>query len=121
MVPEESAEAEASRREANRPNMARNPDAVALEAPSVVSRDRWNNVNYLAVLNSLADAIVVGGVDDRIVHLNPAAERLLGWTSSEANGQPLTLLMPQRMHEAHERGFKRFIATYRAKTTELSV
>jgi len=68
-------------------------------------------VDSLAVLNSLADAIVVGGVDDRIVHLNPAAERLLGWASADAKGQPLTVLMPERMREEHERGFTRFIST----------
>jgi PAS domain S-box-containing protein len=68
-------------------------------------------VQNFAVLDSLADAIVVGDLEDRIVHVNPAAERLLGWTCHEARGESLKILMPARMHDAHDRGFRRFVAT----------
>jgi PAS domain S-box-containing protein len=64
-----------------------------------------------AVLDSLADAIVVGNLHDRIVYLNPTAERLLGWTCAEAKGESLKILMPVRMHDAHDRGFHRFVTT----------
>lgn len=70
-------------------------------------------MDYQSVLDSLADAIVVSGLDDCIIHLNPAAERLLGWTCAEVKGSSLKVLMPERMHAAHERGFNRFVATRR--------
>lgn len=70
---------------------------------------------HLTVLDSLSDAIVVGDLGDRIVHINPAAERLLGWTSAELEGRPLTLLMPERMHVQHTEGVRRFAATRTAK------
>lgn len=68
-------------------------------------------MDYRTVLNSLADSIVVGDLHDCIRHINPAAERLLGWTSSELEGQPLTVLMPKRMHAQHSRGVRHFVDT----------
>jgi PAS domain S-box-containing protein len=68
-------------------------------------------VNYRTVLDSLADAIVVGDLDGRIVHLNPAAERLLGWKAVDVEGQSMKVLMSARMHAAHSEGFQRFVTT----------
>ena len=48
---------------------------------------------------------------ERRSHLNPAAERLLGWRASEAEGQSRTVLMPSRMHARHIEAFGRFMAT----------
>ncbi len=40
-------------------------------------------------LASIGDAVLVTDVEGRVVSLNPVAERLTGWTASEAVGQPL--------------------------------
>jgi PAS domain S-box-containing protein len=73
-----------------------------------------NLVDYQTILDSLADAIVVADLGDRIVYINPAAERLLGWTRAEVVGQALTMLMPARMHALHLKGFQRFVETRNA-------
>jgi len=44
-------------------------------------------------LNSIGDAVVATDVTGRIVHLNPVAERLTGWTAAEALHQPLAAVV----------------------------
>nr|WP_297356260.1 PAS domain S-box protein [uncultured Caldimonas sp.] len=54
-----------------------------------------------AVLRHVGDAIVACSVQGRIVAWNPAAERMFGYTESEALGQPVSMLVPS--HAAGER------------------
>src|SRR5437667_12358831 len=64
----------------------------------------------LAITQTAPDAIVSADSDGRITYFNPAAERIFGYSSAEASGQPLTLLMPERFHPAHRAGPQRFLA-----------
>jgi two-component system, cell cycle sensor histidine kinase and response regulator CckA len=52
-------------------------------------REAWMR----AVLASVADAVVVAGVDGRVLMLNQAAEALVGWTQAEAGGQPMSKVL----------------------------
>jgi PAS domain S-box-containing protein len=40
-------------------------------------------------LRSIGDALIATDLDARVIFMNPAAERLTGWASSDANGRPL--------------------------------
>jgi len=46
--------------------------------------------SYQAALRSTADAVIVTDADERISLMNPAAERLTGWTEAHACGRPAT-------------------------------
>ena len=48
------------------------------------------------VIEGLADAILVLDSDDRVLDLNPAAERLFGQTRRAAFGQPIDLVWPRQ-------------------------
>jgi PAS domain S-box-containing protein len=65
----------------------------------------------LAITQTAPDAIISADSGGRITYFNPAAERIFGYSSDEASGQPLTLLMPERFHSAHRADLKRFLAT----------
>lgn len=43
-------------------------------------------------LASIADAVITTDTQGNVEYLNPVAEKLLGWTSSEAHGQPLDIV-----------------------------
>ena len=89
---EARARAEASRREAERAVLA-----------SAASEARLSGI-----LEAAMDAILVVDEGQRLVGLNPAAERMFGYPDGEALGQPLALLLPERFHRAHAhhvRGF----------------
>ena len=42
----------------------------------------------LAAIDAAADAIILTNLDSEIIHWNPAAERLTGWTAAEVLGTP---------------------------------
>src|SRR5437667_168603 len=77
-----------------------------------------------ALAASANDAIVSADSAGRITYFNPGAERLFGYAATEATGQPLTILMPERFQEAHLAGLARYLATGEAhvvgKTVELA-
>jgi len=50
--------------------------------------------SYEAALRSTADAVVVTDRDGAVTLINPAAERLTGWTEREACGRPVTEVFP---------------------------
>jgi PAS domain S-box-containing protein len=52
-----------------------------------------------AVVDSSDDAIVSKNLDGIINSWNGGAERIFGWTAEEAIGKPVTLIIPQELHE----------------------
>lgn len=70
-----------------------------------------SGIDYAAFVRGARDAIIVADARGQIVEINPAAEEMLGWTHTELEGQPLTVVMPERYREAHTRGLARLLAT----------
>ena len=58
---------------------------------------------FQSLVESATDAIVVANGRGIIVSWNRAASRLFGYSVEEILGQPLTLLMPERYRQPHER------------------
>jgi PAS domain S-box-containing protein len=53
----------------------------------------------------LGDAVVVADASGAITVWSPAAERLFGFTSAEALGNSLDLIIPKRLRERHWAGY----------------
>lgn len=70
---------------------------------SSYANDSW----FDAVAASVQDALIAGDAESRIIFWSPSAERIFGWSAAEALGQPLTILMPERLHQAHCEGIAR--------------
>ena len=66
---------------------------------------------FQSLVESASDGIVVANGRGIIVSWNRAASRLFGYSTEEMIGQPLTIIMPPRYREAHERGLARIEAT----------
>lgn len=65
-----------------------------------------------AILDASLDAIVTMNAEGRVVDFNHAAERIFGYSRTQALGQSLgRLLIPPRLREAHETGLQRYLAT----------
>ena len=69
------------------------------------------SASFEALADSATDAIVV--IDDAsiITFANPAVERVFGYSRAELIGQPLDMLMPERLRAAHHRGIQRYLRT----------
>jgi PAS domain S-box-containing protein len=71
---------------------------------------RASEAKYSGLVAIASDAIVSvePGAPQRIVIFNRGAEQIFGWTASEALGQPLELLIPERYRAAHRRHITAF-------------
>lgn len=68
-------------------------------------------IDSLALLEGMVDAVVLATLDGTISYLNPAAVDLLGAGFVDLEGMPLTAIVPERLRAQHEAGFRRFIAS----------
>ncbi len=72
---------------------------------------RESELRFRSLVQSSNDAIVLTNQSNKIILWNKGAQTIFGYAEEEALGQPLSLLMPQRYREAHERGMARYHAT----------
>jgi PAS domain S-box-containing protein len=68
-------------------------------------------IDYKQLVEALADAVIFADLSGAIRFWNPAAERLFGFTESEARGSSLDLIVPARFRERHWAGYNRAMAT----------
>jgi PAS domain S-box-containing protein len=72
---------------------------------------RASERRYRQLTEETRDAIVVADQKGLITLFNHAAQLIFGYSEDEVRGRPLTILMPVEFHEAHRRGFERYLAT----------
>src|ERR1700704_709003 len=64
------------------------------------------------IVDALNDAVVVAGVNGRIVYANAATEHLLGWSPTTLLGRHVaTTIVPDRLRPAHDAAFGAYVAT----------
>ena len=66
---------------------------------------------FRSASESAMDGIVSADSGGRITYFNRAAEKMFGYLAAEVTGRPLTVLIPERFQEAHQRAFQRFLVT----------
>jgi len=100
-------------------NLARLIPAVARELREASERrerrraeaaHRAVEARFAGVLDAAAEAIIAVDEAQRIVLFNTSAERIFGYTAAEALGQPLDMLVPPHLVEAHHRHIRAFAA-----------
>ena len=67
--------------------------------------------DYQQLIEAIGDAIVVASPDGVIRLWNHAAERLFGFTEAEALGNPLDLIIPERLRDRHWAGYRKTMAS----------
>jgi PAS domain S-box-containing protein len=63
------------------------------------------------LVRDLADAVVIADAEGSIVFWNNAAQRVFGWSSREAVGRSLDLIIPERLRDRHWNGYHRVMET----------
>jgi PAS domain S-box-containing protein len=69
------------------------------------------SVDLGELVRAVGDAIIVAGSDGAIVLWNPAAERMFGYSQSEALGRSLDLIIPERLRNRHWEGYRETMRT----------
>jgi PAS domain S-box-containing protein len=75
-----------------------------------ISERKQAEQKFRSVTESAIDAIISADHTGVIVSWNNAATHILGYSSEDAIGQRLELIIPERFHEAHREGMKRVTA-----------
>ena len=83
------------------------PDANARSTTRALKQDE----RYRVLAESAPDAIVTIDEESTILSVNPATERIFGWSADELVGRRLPMLMPEQFRDRHAAGMARFIAT----------
>ena len=69
---------------------------------------RTSQARLAGILDIAEDAIIAVNENHRIILFNQGAERIFGYRSLEALGQPIDLLLPERFHQSHSRQIAEF-------------
>ncbi len=85
--------------------------ALARRAEHVEHALSESEERFRSLVESATDAIVLADQQGLIISWNRASSRLFGYTDSEAIGQLLTLIIPERYRAAHTQGIQRLHAT----------
>jgi len=68
-------------------------------------------LRFRSIAQSANDAIISADSTGHIIFWNKCAQTIFGYSEKEALGQPLTILMPERHKEPHNKGLHRFVST----------
>jgi len=69
------------------------------------------DIDFEQLLQALGDGVIVCDAKGDITFWNAAATRIFGFTESEAIGQSLDLIIPQRQRQRHWDGYHKTMAT----------
>jgi len=72
---------------------------------------RQSEERYRVVLDAAQDAVISIGPRGEILLVNPAATQIFGYAAPEMVGQPLTMLIPERLRQPHQRALRRYLLT----------
>lgn len=73
----------------------------ALMVARDVTKARREDQMFRALLESAPDAMVIASPDGRIVLLNKQAEQIFGYQRQDLLGQPIEVLVPERLRDKH--------------------
>ncbi|HVI72063.1 MAG TPA: PAS domain S-box protein, partial [Pyrinomonadaceae bacterium] len=82
-----------------------------IDSQRVKAAFRESEEHYHAVAEAATDAIITIDSGSTILAVNPAAERIFGYSTAEMIGQPLTMLMPEYLRHLHKAGITRYVET----------
>ncbi len=69
------------------------------------------NIDLSQLVACVGDAIVVADANEKIVLWNPAATRIFGYSETEALGNTLDLIVPERQRQKHNEGYSKSMET----------
>jgi len=68
-----------------------------------------------ALLDAAVDGIIVSDIDGKVLRLNRAAEKMLGYTADEVIGHAVDMIMNERDAKAHRRYMDNYLRTGKRK------
>jgi PAS domain S-box-containing protein len=70
---------------------------------------------YRRLVRDTADAIIYADAEGRIGFWNAGAERIFGFSSAEAIGKPLDIIIPKSLRERHWNGYRETVRSGKSR------
>ncbi len=67
--------------------------------------------HFKSVVETATEAIITIDENMNVISWNPAAEKMFGFSEEEMHGNPLTPIVPKKLHDRHEKAIKRAFET----------
>ncbi|MCP9495213.1 MAG: PAS domain S-box protein [Pyrinomonadaceae bacterium MAG19_C2-C3] len=93
--------------------MTNNKEAIPDRLTAELEKLRASEERYRVLAETASDAIITIDETGTMLFVNPAAERIFGYSRQEMLGRSLTILIPDTMRQRHEDGVRRYLATGR--------
>jgi PAS domain S-box-containing protein len=74
----------------------------------VLAELRASEQQAAGITSIAVDSIITIDEQQRIIVFNHGAEATFGWSAAEVMGQPLSILLPERLRDVHARHIQRF-------------
>ena len=68
-------------------------------------------IDFAQLVGGIGDAVIVANPEGQITYCNAAATRLFGFSETELVGQPLSVIVPERLRPRHTDGFSKSMET----------
>ena len=68
-------------------------------------------IDFAKLVESIGDAIVISDAQGIIIYWNPAAERIFGFSKTEALGSTMDFIIPARLRHRHNEGYEHSMQT----------
>jgi PAS domain S-box-containing protein len=73
--------------------------------------ERLSDAMLASLVENADDAVIVADASGAIQYWNPASEAMFGYTSGEAIGASLDIIVPAKLRERHWEGYRRVMAS----------
>ncbi len=74
---------------------------------SAPSNTRDDGIDLGSILEHISDAVILADSHGKVCLFNRAAETMFGYSQEEMQGKQVSILVPERLREAHARGVQR--------------
>ena len=91
------------------------PTGVLFGVGRDVSKQRESERRVQAVMDSVVDGLIVINEHGIVQSINPAAERIIGYSPAEVIGRNVKMLMPEPYHSEHDGYIANYLRTGDAK------
>jgi len=87
-----------------------------IHQPEATRPDETRKAGFFnALMDAAVDAIIIIDHQSRVLHFNPSAQRIFGYTEKEIVGQNVSVLMPESHRHKHDEYVNNYLDTGQAK------
>jgi len=74
-----------------------------------------DGIDFKALVSHIGEAVIISDQNENILFWNASAQRIFGYSQTEALGKTLSIITPERFRERHSKGYFHTMETGKTK------